>query len=83
MLLYVGFLLSLLCRYTDFFPKALLSYWALSTVLEVIKVVRLATYNQLHPAKGTAYPSSDWLLDNAVMVNIYMLSLHICLTLFS
>jgi len=47
---------------------ALLSYWALSTVLEAIKVVRLATYNQLHPAKGTAYPSSDWLLDNAVML---------------
>ena len=50
--------------------KALAIYWSLSTVAETVKVARLVTYNQVHPAKGTMYPSSDWLLDNACMVRI-------------
>ena len=40
-------------------------------IVEAIKVARLTTYNHLHPQKGTAYPSSDWLLDNACIVSSF------------
>ncbi|KLO13317.1 hypothetical protein SCHPADRAFT_940449 [Schizopora paradoxa] len=49
----------------------LLFYWFVLAILEGIKVARLITYNQLNPAKGTAYPSSDWLLDNTVILGLY------------
>jgi len=49
----------------------LLFYWFVDAIFEGIKVARLVTYNQLNPAKGTAYPSSDWLLDNAVILGLY------------
>ena len=52
----------------------LVFYWFISTILGGIKVARLTTLNNLHPAKGTPYPSSDYLLDNAVMVRILVLA---------
>lgn len=52
--------------------KTLLAYWSLSVILESVKVGRLTTYNEVHPAKGTKYPSSDWLLDNGVMVRRFI-----------
>ena len=55
----------------DLDTKALLVYWALSVIMESVKVGRLITYNELHPAKGTDYPSSDWLLDNGFMVSLF------------
>jgi len=64
--------------------STLLFYWFVLAIFEGIKVARLVTYNQLNPAKGTAYPSSDWLLDNAVMLGLYVVfvlaeSIHLIL----
>ncbi|KAH8108747.1 hypothetical protein DFH11DRAFT_1631031 [Phellopilus nigrolimitatus] len=54
---------------------SLTAYWALSTILEAVKVARLVIYEQLNPAKGTAYPSSDWLLDNGCMLGLLVVFL--------
>ncbi|KAI5122237.1 hypothetical protein M0805_007103 [Coniferiporia weirii] len=56
---------------------SLVLYWAFSTVLEAAKVARLSSYNELHPAKGTAYPSSDWLLDNGCMLGLLVIFLFV------
>ncbi|THG98982.1 hypothetical protein EW145_g7341 [Phellinidium pouzarii] len=56
---------------------SLVMYWALSTVLESVKVARLSNYNEFYPAKGTAYPSSDWLLDNGCMLGLLVVFLFI------
>ncbi|KAL5499166.1 hypothetical protein ACEPAH_1684 [Sanghuangporus vaninii] len=56
---------------------SLVIYWATSTVLESVKVARLASYNSVHPAKGTAYPSSDWLLDNGCMLGLLVIFIFI------
>jgi len=58
-----------------FISTALLAYWLTSTIFELIKVIRLGSLDSLHLpafAKGTMYPSSDWLLDNAVMLGLYI-----------
>jgi len=52
---------------------ALLVYWVFISIFEAVKVARLDKYNDLHAAKGTDYPSSDWLLDNAVMLGLYII----------
>jgi len=52
----------------------ILGYWVLLTIFEAVKVVRLQSLDSRHLpsfAKGTMYPSSDWLLDNAVMLGLY------------
>ncbi|KAL5522569.1 hypothetical protein ACEPAG_8586 [Sanghuangporus baumii] len=56
---------------------SLVVYWAVSTILESVKVARLASYNSVHPAKGTAYPSSDWLLDNGCMLGLLVIFIFI------
>jgi len=48
----------------------LMVYWLLMTIFETVKVVRLVQLNNVHPVKGL-YPTSDWLLDNAVMLGLY------------
>lgn len=53
---------------------SLVFYWALSLIFESIKVTRLVTYESVHAAKGTAYPSSDWVLDNACMLGLFVFS---------
>jgi hypothetical protein len=45
-------------------------YWILNIVFQSIKVVRIQQLNQLYPGKQSLYPSSDQLLDNAVIVRI-------------
>ena len=36
-------------------------------------MARLIMYESAFSAKGTKYPSSDWVLDNACMVSSYIL----------
>jgi len=48
-----------------------LLYWLLYSGVEALKVVRLRRLNELHPAKGSKYPSSDQFLDNLVMLCLY------------
>jgi hypothetical protein len=43
------------------------AYWLLNIVFQSIKVVRMQKLDQLDHAKNN-YPSSDQLLDNAVIV---------------
>ncbi|KAJ7903567.1 hypothetical protein B0H14DRAFT_2220672, partial [Mycena olivaceomarginata] len=45
-------------------------YWFFMTIFEAIKSARLHTLEELNPTttKTSQYPSSDWFLDNAVMV---------------
>ncbi|KAJ6531786.1 hypothetical protein B0H19DRAFT_1325925, partial [Mycena capillaripes] len=47
-------------------------YWFFMTIFEAIKTARLHTLEELNPTttKTSQYPSSDWFLDNAVMVHI-------------
>jgi len=45
-------------------------YWILNIVFQLIKVVKMQQLNQLDPGKKSLYPSSDQLLDNAVIVRI-------------
>jgi hypothetical protein len=45
-------------------------YWILNIIFQSIKVVRMQQLNQLDPGKKSQYPSSDQLLDNAVIVCI-------------
>jgi len=52
------------------------AYWLLNIVFQSIKVVRLQKLVQLDPAK-TMYPSSDQLLDNAVILGLYVIFLII------
>ncbi|TDL25174.1 hypothetical protein BD410DRAFT_837411 [Rickenella mellea] len=51
---------------------AFLAYWFVSAVFGAVKVARLAKLDHEHPAKGTNYPSSDWVLDNAVILGLYV-----------
>ncbi|KAJ7637756.1 hypothetical protein DFH06DRAFT_652380 [Mycena polygramma] len=48
-------------------------YWFFMTIFEAIKTARLHTLEELNPTttKTSQYPSSDWLLDNAVMLALY------------
>jgi hypothetical protein len=46
-----------------------MGYFLFLAIVEAIKVVRVNKLRKLHPAKGTAYPSSDLFLDNVVMVS--------------
>jgi hypothetical protein len=46
-------------------------FWTLSVVAESVKVSRLRLLNVLHPSKTSKYPSSDKLLDNAVILALY------------
>ena len=46
------------------------AYWLLNIVFESIKISRLQKLEQLDPGKTSKYPSSDQLLDNAVIVRI-------------
>ncbi|KAJ7603775.1 hypothetical protein DFH06DRAFT_327802 [Mycena polygramma] len=48
-------------------------HWFFMTIFEAIKTVRLHTLEELNPTttKTSQYPSSDWLLDNAVMLALY------------
>ncbi|KAJ6513295.1 hypothetical protein C8R45DRAFT_341794 [Mycena sanguinolenta] len=50
-------------------------YWFLMTVFMAIKTTRLHTLEELNPttAKTSQYPSSDWFLDNAVMLALYFI----------
>jgi len=48
-----------------------LPYWILSTAFEALNVARLVKLNELHPAKDSLYPSSDKVVDNAVLLGIY------------
>ncbi|KAF8206477.1 hypothetical protein K438DRAFT_477410 [Mycena galopus ATCC 62051] len=50
-------------------------YWFFMTIFETIKVARLHTLEQLNPTtiKTSQYPSSDWFLDNAVMLALYFI----------
>jgi len=47
------------------------AYWLLNIVFQSIKVARLEKLAQLDPSK-TKYPSSDQLLDNAVILGLYV-----------
>ena len=49
-------------------PKILLSYWTLSIVFTSLDLARLSKLDELNPAKGSQYPSSDKVVDNAVLV---------------
>jgi hypothetical protein len=49
--------------------KTLFVFWTLSVIVESIKVSRLQLLNALDPSKTSKYPSSDKLLDNAVIVS--------------
>ena len=44
-------------------------------------MARLIMYESAFSAKGTKYPSSDWVLDNACMVSFYILYMLFRLTL--
>ncbi|KAJ6494820.1 hypothetical protein C8R47DRAFT_384885 [Mycena vitilis] len=50
-------------------------YWFFMTIFEAIKTARLHTLEELNPTttKTSQYPSSDWLLDNAVMLALYFI----------
>ncbi|KAJ7773267.1 hypothetical protein B0H16DRAFT_1714162 [Mycena metata] len=50
-------------------------YWFFLTIFEAIKVARLHTLEELNPTttKTSQYPSSDWFLDNAVMLALYFI----------
>jgi len=50
------------------------AYWFLLAVFEAIKVARLHQLERLDPttSKTSNYPNSDWFLDNAVMLGIYV-----------
>jgi len=49
----------------------LLSYWTLSIVFTALDLARLSKLNVLNPAKGSQYPSSDKVVDNAVLLGLY------------
>ncbi|KAJ6576424.1 hypothetical protein DFH09DRAFT_359970 [Mycena vulgaris] len=53
----------------------LAAYWFFLTIFEAVKTARLHTLEGLDPTttKTSQYPSSDWFLDNAVMVALYFL----------
>ncbi|KAJ7475843.1 hypothetical protein FB451DRAFT_259215 [Mycena latifolia] len=53
----------------------LAAYWFFLTIFEAIKTARLHTLMTLNPTttKTSQYPSSDWFLDNAVMLALYFL----------
>ncbi|KAJ7126999.1 hypothetical protein C8R44DRAFT_110958 [Mycena epipterygia] len=50
-------------------------YWFFLTIFEAIKTTRLHRLEELNPTttKISQYPSSDWFLDNAVMVALYFI----------
>ncbi|KAK7033090.1 hypothetical protein R3P38DRAFT_2920642 [Favolaschia claudopus] len=50
------------------------AYWFLLAVFEAIKTARLHDLEVLNPntTKTSQYPSSDWFLDNAVMLGLYI-----------
>ncbi|KIM86808.1 hypothetical protein PILCRDRAFT_317054 [Piloderma croceum F 1598] len=52
-------------------------YWILNIVFQSIKVVRIQQLNQLDPGKKSRYPSSDQLLNNAVILGCYVAFLFI------
>jgi hypothetical protein len=52
-------------------------YWLLLVIFEAIKVSRLHRLEDLHPAKGSKYPSSDQFLDNAVLVGSLLLFVNL------
>ncbi|KAL0959793.1 hypothetical protein HGRIS_011479 [Hohenbuehelia grisea] len=54
-----------------------LLYWITLVVMEAIKSARLQLLEGLNPAKDTKYPSSDWLLDNLVMLGLFVIFMFI------
>ena len=46
-------------------------------IVTIIKVARLTSLGHVHPAKGTLYPTSDWLLDNGTMLALYIVFLGV------
>jgi len=48
------------------------AYWLLALAFEALKVARLNLLNNEHPSKNKNYPTSDWLLDNAVILGLYV-----------
>jgi len=60
------------CRAVSY---ALGLYWLVDALIAALKVARLATLENIYPGKGTAYPTSDWLLDNATMSGLYIVFL--------
>jgi len=67
----VGLILTVVIYREPYRPYILLPYWLLWTIFEALDVARLHKLDQLHPAKGSMYPSSDRLLDNIVMLALY------------
>jgi len=67
----VGLVLTLVIFREPIRPYMLLPYWLLWTIFEALDVARLHKLDQLHPAKGSMYPSSDRLLDNIIMLALY------------
>ncbi|KAJ7284983.1 hypothetical protein C8J57DRAFT_705646 [Mycena rebaudengoi] len=60
-------------------------YWFFLTIFLIVKSVRLQRLVELNPTttKTSQYPSSDWLLDNVVMLGLSFLFLCTeCTTLF-
>jgi len=60
-------------------------YWFFMGIFEAIKTARLHTLEELNPTttKTSQYPSSDWFLDNAVMLALYFIFCCAeCVTLF-
>nr|GAT60758.1 predicted protein [Mycena chlorophos] len=49
------------------------AYWLFELVVEAVKTARLNKLQQVDPttSKDSKYPSSDWFLDNAVMLALY------------
>ncbi|KAF9524407.1 hypothetical protein CPB83DRAFT_861315 [Crepidotus variabilis] len=54
-----------------------LAYFLLLSIFMSVKVARLAKLNQLNPAKGSKYPSSDQLLDNSVILGLELVAVGI------
>ncbi|KAJ7756421.1 hypothetical protein DFH07DRAFT_820512 [Mycena maculata] len=50
-------------------------YWFFLAIFETVKVARLHRLEELNPTttKTSQYPSSDWFLDNAVMLALYFI----------
>ncbi|KAJ7066954.1 hypothetical protein C8F01DRAFT_652829 [Mycena amicta] len=54
--------------------QILIIYWLLEFIFEAVKSARLHTLEELNPttSDNSKYPSSDWFLDNAVMLALYL-----------
>jgi len=68
----VSCIIYISCRTRTNTTQILAIYWFFLTIFEAVKTTRLHRLEELNPTttKTSQYPSSDWFLDNAVMVHI-------------